>query len=253
MSSQVIPNMSATKETLPASNIILRQPTGSPIPHILLYVVQVVALASPSFHGRRFLFSNAIVILALLSMINPHFTNNVALAQPCTVGWSYYLSTLEKMLFSGAGGPEGTLWHRDRPPKEDLAFRGFGFQKLKWATALIVNTRGIRWNFQIKNVPKRGNTTKFKFVVSQAIAFVRFLFMTDLVCQLGIHLFYTAPDGQVGTLDSKYLTLCDRFWIWSFAKPVVFGATPYFMLNLQHITFSIAAVLLGLSKPEVGE
>ena len=245
-------NTSHPKDELKLTpNRALHIPSGSILPHILLWALQLVALTSPPFHGRRAFFSVAILSLAVLSQINPHFTNDIALAQPFTIGWSIYLSTLEKILFSPDPGPEASLWHVDKPAREALSYPALGLQKLRWAFVIMFNQRGVRWNFEVKNVPKAKKLSRRPFLASQTLNLVYYVLMADLVAQLGIRLLYTAPNGQVGSFNSKYLTLRHPDWRWSFVKALIFGATPYYICCMQYTMFSIPAVLLGLSKPEV--
>jgi len=232
-------------------NRALRSPTGSIITHLFLYAAQLLALTSPPFHGRRVLFSTSILALAMLSQVDPHFTNNIALAQPFTIGWSVYLSTLEKILFSAAPGPEANLWRIDKRAKEALSYPVFGLQKLKWALVIMINQRGVRWNFEVKNVPKARTLSRRSFLAFQALNLIYYSLMADLTVQLGIRLHYTAPNGQVGSLNSKYLTLRHPDWRWSFFKAFIFGATPYYMCCMQYTLISIPAVLLRFSRPEV--
>lgn len=146
--------------------------------------------------------------------------------------------------------PEGSLWHVDKPAREALSYPALGPQKLRWALVIMFNLRGVRWNFEVKNVPKVKPFSRRSFLVSQTLNLVYYVLMADLVVQLGIRLFYTAPNGQVGSLDSKYLTLRHAEWRWSFVRALVFGATPYYICCMQYTMFSIPAVALGLRKPE---
>ena len=239
------------EEIRPISNRTLHTPTGSIVPHLLLWAVQVVGLILPRFSGRRTLFSGAILALIFLSQVNPHFTNNIALAQPFTIGWSVYLSVLEKVLFSEQPGPEASFWHLDKRTREALFFPAFGLKKLRWALVVMFNLRGVRWNFEVKNIPKSKITTRSWFLIYQTLNLIYYILMADLMGQLGIRLFYTAPDGQVGSVNSKYLSLRHPDWRWSFVKTLVFGATPYYICSMQYAMFSIPAVLLNTSKPEV--
>ena len=238
-------------ELISAPNLDLHTPTGSIVPPLLLLASQLVALASPPFRGRRLLFSALIIGLIIISQLNPHFTNDIARAQPFTIGWSVYLSTLEKILFSAHPGPEASLWHVDKPPREALFYAGFGPQKLLWASVLLFNLRGVRWNFEVKNVPKARKTDKWSFLMTQSLNLVYYVLMTDLVVQLEIRMCYTAAGGQVGALNSKYVTLRHPEWHWSFFKALVFGTIPYYMCCMQYTMFSVPAVLLGLSQPLV--
>ena len=234
-----------------SANLQLHTPTGSIIPHVLLWAIQPLALASPPFRGRRILSVMTIIALAVSSQVHPHFTNDIALAQPFTISWSVYLATLEKILFAADTGPEASFWHIDKPAREAINYAAFSYQKLRWAIALMFNMRGIRWSHEVKNIQKASTSSRSRFLVTQVMAFLYYGLAADLVVQLGIRWFYTAPDGQVGDLNSKYLTLRHSDWRWSFAKAYIFGATPYFICCMQYTLFSILAVLLGLSKPEV--
>lgn len=238
---------------LSTPNLELREPTGSIVPHVLLCVVQLVALASPNFRGRRSFFVTAIIVLAIWSMIDPNFTNNTELARPFTLTWANYFSTLEKIMFAGANGPEGDLWHIDKPAQEALAYPAFGYRKLKWAIVIIINLRGIRWNYQVKNVPELKEKSKSAFLISKSVDLAYYMFMSDLFEHLGVRLFFTAPNGEVGALNSKFITLAHPDWRWGFIKILVLALTPYYLINMQYILYAIIAVALGISKPEVSK
>ncbi|MCJ1401071.1 hypothetical protein MMC11_004283 [Xylographa trunciseda] len=240
----------ASNSTLSLPNLELREPTGSITPHLLLWTVLVLALVAPRFTGRRALSAFSILSLLVFAEINPHFTNDVGTAQPFSIEWVNSLSTLEKILFAGPLGPEGSFWRIDRPAGEALSYPGFGLEKLKWALILLTNMRGIRWNYQVKNIPYQEKMSKWTFLRTMTINFLYYVLMADLFANLGIRFFYTAPNGQVGEMNSKYLTLGHPDWGWSFVKAFVFGAFPYYMLSMQYTMFSIFAVLFGLSKPE---
>lgn len=116
---------------------------------------------------------------------------------------------------------------------------------------LVFNQRGIRWNFQIKNVPASPKEPKSKFLARQALQFGKCMLIADLLFELTKRWMFTPNGAALGELNSKYLTLWHPDLRWSFAKALVFGATPYFMLSMQYAQFSFLAVFLGLSKPEV--
>lgn len=86
---------------------VLHIPTGSITPHILLWALQACCSNTAAF-PREALF--------LLRR-----TNDIALAQPFTIGWSIYLSTLEKIIFSPDPGPEASLWHENLLPSTATA------------------------------------------------------------------------------------------------------------------------------------
>ena len=215
--------------------------------------LQLLALAGPPLPYRRGILIVITLGLGAASLSRPHFTNIFGLAQPFSMLWSTYLASLEKLAMGA--GPEASFWRIDQPAREALAYPSFGLQKLQWALVLIFNMRGIRWNYQVKNVPAvskmavRGSRPCF--LAWQAAALAYYVFMADLLSQLGIHLFYMGPDGRVGAVNTKYLTLRSPNLCSSFTKALVFGATPYYIVQLQYTSFSILAVLLRMSKPEV--
>lgn len=229
----------------------LMAPSASIIPHVMLYVVQIIALVLPPSAARKYVFSGLIVGLAIHAHMHPHFTNDPGLAQPFTIGWSYYMATLAKLAFAGPAGPEDEFWRVDRPRAEALGYASIGWRKLRWALALVANQRGIRWSHQVKNVRPAYRGGRARFLVLQAWSLVKCLAVADVLFQLGARLFFTDRDGRTGTISSHDLTLRHADYRWSFAKALVFGATPYFMLSMQYSLLAFVAVLLGISKPEV--
>ena len=234
-------------------NDTFAEPKDSIIPHILLWVVQIVALSSPPFRGRRELFVTTIICLAIWNQTHPHFTNDPGRAQPFAIAWSFYMNTLQMLLFSTALGPEARHWRIDQPAREALAYTGFGFRKLRWAVSLMLNQRGVRWNFSVKNVHKVLAKSRARSLAFKAFEFVKYVIAADIVFQLGIRLFFTSPDGEIGAVNSKFVTLKHPDWRWRFVKCFVFGATPYFMVSMQYAQFAFISILLGLTKDEVRE
>ncbi|KAH8161848.1 hypothetical protein CIB48_g6409 [Xylaria polymorpha] len=224
----------------------LRVPSASIVPHIALYIIQIIALAFSPSPYRGLVFAAIIIALAIYAHIYPHFTNDVAIIQPFTIAWSYYLGTIAKLLFSGPGGPETRFWRIDRPKQEALTYRPFGWQKLRWAFSLIANQRGVRWNYEVKNVPPPETRDKVRFLALQAWKIVKYVLVADLLFSLNRRLF-----GFAGTFDDHHASLRHPSWFWSFAKALTFGATPYFMLSMQYAQLALVTVALGISRPEV--
>ena len=234
-------------------NTILREPTGSVAPHLILMTLQLLAMASSPFPLRRAIVFIATLILGITYMSHPHFTNNFALAQPFSMAWSTYLTNLEKL--AATAGPEASFWRVDKPAREAVTYSSFGLQKLRWSVVLVFNMRGIRWNYQVKKVPAASGRlitcSRLHFLGWQVVSLVYYIVMADLVSQLGIYFFYTAPGCRVGAVNSKYLTISSPYWSLSFIKALVFGATPYYIVQLQYTALSILFVSLGLNKPKV--
>jgi len=232
-------------------NTSFREPDSSILPHIAIYVVQVIFLVAPPFPARRSLFLLTLTSLAIYAQLHPHISNDPGTVQPFAISWSYYLATVEKVLFSIDGQPEKSFWRIDRPAREATAFVGFGLSKLRWALMLIFNQRGIRWNYEVKNIPQlRSSADKLPFILARAFDFVFYILSADIVFQLGSRILFVPSEGiAAGTIDSKYLTMRHTNPFWQFAKSLTFGSTPYFMVSAQYALLSIVAVALNLSQP----
>ncbi|GAW20411.1 hypothetical protein ANO14919_099170 [Xylariales sp. No.14919] len=137
------------------ANGTLKIPDSSIIPHLLLFLVQILALASPPYRGLRIGFIFIITILAVYCNLHRHFTNNFDLAQPASLAWSFYLPTIAKLCVSEGKNTESRFWRIDRQPAEAVGYAAFGAKKTWWALVLMFNQRGIRWSHQVKNIPQQ--------------------------------------------------------------------------------------------------
>ena len=246
------PSNGCTEQEAKTPNRQLSDTSGTVWPHIAVLISQIIALNVPNFHGRRTFFAFVIAGLAILAQFN-RFTNDLGTANLFALAWPHYLSTIEKLLFSGPGGPEQALWRLDKHPKEAQQFVPFGLEKLKWSIMLLLNLRGVDWSFQIKNIPVLGSRYRSRpiFLFAQTIEFMATVTMADLVAQATIKIIFTPPTGLVGSLNSKCITLRDSDLSWSFVKALIYGSGPYFFINMQYVFCSIIAVGLGLSAPKV--
>ncbi|KAL5364128.1 putative toxin biosynthesis protein [Aspergillus floccosus] len=231
-------------------NFVFTEADGSIVPHLLLFAVQMAALAAPAFPGRRSICCFAIVVLAITANLN-RFTDDPGLAQFFSLAWPHYLSVLEKLWFSASPAPERFFWRIDRPEQEGRLMRPFGFSKLVWAFVIWFNLRGIRWNYQVKNIPEGPPPTqgKWAFVRGRVIAFIRLLLMADVLSQLATTNFYTSPDGSVGAVNSRYLTTRHSSFACQVYRTASVGLIPYTFMNLQYVGGAILWVTLGISQP----
>ncbi|POS75434.1 hypothetical protein DHEL01_v206176 [Diaporthe helianthi] len=227
--------------------------------HVFSLISQLLLLSAPTFAFRR-----ALVVLCItIPFVAVHFVGPASDvpgdAQPFTLLWPIYLGTLDKVLCANGDGPEDSYWRKDRLAREARAFKAFGISKLKWAAAMMFNTRGVRWSFEVKNLPASRPMSKSSFLLRQAIQFAKMLLMSDLFLQLSTRLLWTPPEspgskasepGAVSWQDSKALTISHSDWRWSFLKVLVFAAGPYFFVKLQYVTASIVAVGLNMSQVE---
>ncbi|KAI1182832.1 membrane bound O-acyl transferase family-domain-containing protein [Nemania serpens] len=235
------------------SDVSLREPTGSISPHLLLLVVQVVALAGPRFRKRQQLACTLIVALAVACHMN-QFTQNLGLANLFALAWPHYLTTLINFAFASRDGPEDDIWPMDDAPHVAATFVAFSWRKVTWALSTMINLRGIRWNYEIPHLPKRVTAgqreSRIRFLLLQLVDLGWMILMADLLSRLGLELFFMNPATKSVYLNSKYLSLRSADTLWSITKTLVYGAGPYFFINAQYVFCSVLAVALGVGDPE---
>lgn len=219
--------------------------------HLCSLIAQLLFLSAPPFPFRRPLAVSTILSLAIASHLAGPVSQIPGDAQPFALLWPIYLGTLVKFLSAKDGSPENSFWRVDRPAREATAMIPFSFPKLKWSAALMFNTRGVRWNFEVAKLPRaeRPTVSRRAFLIQQVLVLLKMLFITDVLLQLSERLFWTPPMGSAWA-DSKHLTIRHPDWRWSFVKTLVFGCGPYFFVKLQYVAASIVAVGTGLSVPE---
>lgn len=214
--------------------------------HVSLLAFQLLALASPPFPGRRFFVVSVLIALAVASHFAKFDTDVPSDAQPFALLWPIYLGTLNEFLCASGDGPEDSYWRIDRPAREARSMIPWGFRKLKWAAALMFNTRGVRWNYEVDKVPPKPKVTRGRFLFGQVLQFCKILLVSDLLFQLTERFFWT-PRPE----SSKYLTVDHPDWSWSFIRVLTWACGPYFFVSLQYVVATIIAVGLGFSQPEV--
>lgn len=204
------------------------------LPHLLLPCANILALASPPFKGRGLLWSSLIAYLAYLTLVDD-YPVDTGVRYGLTNLWFFYLPTIEKLLFSQ---PEQAYWRLDRQKAEAASMR-FGFQKLKWATALWINPRGIGWNYQLKGVrPAKYSNSRWIFVSQQLF---RSLLYYIVLATMSI---YVVRYPYLGYRDSST-------WTRSLLTELIAGIFIAFGWQLQWTIASVAGVASGLSQPKV--
>jgi hypothetical protein len=237
-----------------SSNKLLHPVTGTIFPHLLLIGAQLFFVGGPRYLPyRRALATAAILALAVTAQFH-RFTHDPGLANFAALAWPHWLSAIVHILFASPGGPEADLWRTAHKPGEASAWPAFSLRKLKWALVLLLNLRGVRWSFQVKNLPKVAGLdrmTRRQFLQWRLAELGVVLLMADFVSQMAVRLFYTDVRGHVGELDSKIITIRDSRLAWGFIKAVAFGLGPYFFINMQYLMVSIVGVLIGVTQPAV--
>ena len=226
-------------------DIPMLKPTGSISLHILLVLLQVMALVAPRFQGRQAIFGTALVSLFLISRIKPHFSNDLGKVQPFVLNWAAWLSVLTKTITTGAAGPEAHFWRIDRPAREAMGMQAFSPTKIRWAIAMLLNMRGIRWNYEVKNLQHSQAELKSVFLLKQLRYLLYLLFMGDMASEIWRHFMFSPG------IDPKYLTVRSPSLVYRFAWTWLCGLLPYYLIQIQYVVCAIISVLIGLSVPEV--
>lgn len=213
---------------------------GSFLPHLVLPLIQILALALPPFRQRAVIFVPIIFLLVFLTWVNlfsPMIeTRVILLAQ-----WPWYLGTVEKLLLAR---PEEDYWRHNHKSREPLSLSWL--TKCKWAAALYCSPRGVGWNYQVKGVPHyRGPSSKAGFVLDQS-RWLAICFISIDALHLYSREYYFRPG-----VDPVDLTSYSRNWGRSCVNAVHGLLVPYFGLNLIYGQLAIVCVLLGFGSPKV--
>ena len=213
----------------------------SRLPHLLLPLIQLLALSLPPFKHRAHIFVPVITALVYATYTNL-FSDRIETRISLVISWPIFLATVEKLLFSR---PEHQYWRRDRAPAE-AASMPFGLAKLRWAAALLVNQRGIGWNYQVKGVPPaKPPQTKWQFLRCQLPEYVKYYVLCDM-----LHV-YTSRHYYSEGANMALLTTRANTWSRSFLNALLLGSKIYFPIQLAYTLGSILFVFLDLTQPKV--
>ncbi|KAI1863933.1 uncharacterized protein JN550_009212 [Neoarthrinium moseri] len=140
--------------------------------------------------------------------------------------------------------PEREYWRIDRPQHEAESM-SFGWRKLKWAAALWVNPRGIKWSQQIRGV-RRGDApvTRWHFVVYQLRRYLTFYFIVDAM------MVYTLRHFYYPGVDMATLTVRATSWSRSLYNSWHVLLSVIAQLQFQYLVCSGLTVAIGIYDPE---
>jgi len=213
----------------------VRPTLGNVLPHILLPLSMILGLASPPFRGRGVFWTTVIGYLVYRSLLD-EYPSDGQFRYVVAQSWFWYIPTIQKLLCSE---PEQDYWRLDKPQAE-AAHMSFGLEKLRWAVALLINPRGIGWNFQIKSVPhpEYRKEQKCRFLIRQTLRLLQGYFLVEAA------LLYLRTCKLPDLLDNMT-------WEKQIVIGLAFGGMVYGSWLLQWSTVSILGVVSGLSKPNV--
>ena len=148
-------------------------------------------------------------------------------------------------MFSGDQGPEHHFWRNDRPEHEAEFLAAFGPRKIMWAISMLINMRGVRWNYEVKNVHRLPKSSKTQYLMKQLGYLIYHLAMADIVTQVVYQMFL---QGELH--DAKSLSLRDGNTSQSFLARLCFGMTIYYMMQIIYGVCAMITVGLNISKKE---
>jgi hypothetical protein len=208
---------------------------GNVLPHVLLPIAMILGLASPPFRGRGVFWTTIIGYLVYRSLLD-EFPSDIQSRYAVFQSWFWYMPTIQKLLCSE---PEQAYWRLDKL-RAEATHMSFGFEKLRWAAALLVNPRGIGWNFQIRGVPLLDyrKEQKSNFLIRQTLRLFQGYLLTETA------LLYLRTCKFPDVLDN--ITYGKQIVIGLVSGILVYGSWLF-----QWSTVSILGVASGLSKPSV--
>lgn len=214
---------------------------GTHAVHILLPMVQIVALALPPFENRAWMFVPLIGTLACASASNLG-SYSAELRAALISQWPWYLGTIAHLMLAK---PEHEYWRLDKPEHEAEKM-SFGPQKLAWSAALWVNPRGINWSQQIRGI-RRGSapTTRWRFVFHQLQSYLLYYLIVDVMMVYTLRHFY-----HLG-VDVATVTVRADSWARSCYNSWHMLLQVIAQLQFQYLVCSMTTVALGIYEPKV--
>lgn len=217
------------------------------LPQILLPLSLLLSLALPPFKLRGPLCSTLILSLVYLTWTSP-FPPPTSSTQPryaLFAAWFFYVPTLHKLLCTV---PEESFWRIRRDEKgkvvsekEAMSMRACGWEKIKWALALLANPRGVGWNFEIKGLRRA------RFARNERAAFLR---------RQGLMLAMDYLLVEAGMAFVKSYSLAEVLERLGWGERVLVGVACGLVIKgsweAQWLFVSIVSVAVGISTPEVG-
>jgi len=252
------------------------------LPHILLFLVLILAYFPPPFRGRGALVCLLAALLDWLCTVST-WPPNVGDTRPMKYGiassWIFILPVIERILIHT---PEREFWrvddvqvvpagpnsntetpsdtptkHPPPPPREST------WQKLLWSISLYSTPRAVGWNFGSRRIntqreavreqrlsatyPTNGTAFKFpkaEFVMTKiARAFICYI-TWDLVMVANRRL-VIPPASEWWSLDRE--AMLRILWL-----EILMAITVYAGMTMQFDVAAAVGVGLGLNEPEVG-
>lgn len=155
------------------------------LPHVALPLALVLSLFCPPIRARASIFVTLIVLLDYACISSP-WPPNEGVTRPlrysATGSWFFVLPVVEKLLLHA---PEREFWRTDDPQgPSGTGPQELGWEKLRWAAALVATPRAVGWNFGGRRVDarreavrKRGHTKASFMAVRLFRAFVMYLLL----------------------------------------------------------------------------
>ena len=131
-------------------------------------------------------------------------------------------------------------YQRELQPVEQKPLSKMPFKdRLWWATSLSGNPRGIGWTHEPRHLPPRPSSTPSKFILSQLMWMVFYIFQFDIS-----NIFVRAnPCFATGGPS-----LAAFGWLWR-STSWLYVSLAYSTLSLLYIAYSIVSVAVGMSEP----
>ncbi|KIY70124.1 hypothetical protein CYLTODRAFT_392592 [Cylindrobasidium torrendii FP15055 ss-10] len=117
--------------------------------------------------------------------------------------------------------------------------------RLYWCACVKFSQRGIGWNYEVNNVPKRPTSTRRAFLLTQAVQLLLYFLLMD-ACRVALDAFPVlrthTGDWEVAMLSS---TLTVRV-----IRALICGCVVMSSIKLQYLILSIGSVAAHINEPK---
>ncbi|KAM7214785.1 hypothetical protein V8F06_009857, partial [Rhypophila decipiens] len=258
----------------------------SVLPHILLFIVLLLAFYPPPFRFRRFLICTLVALLDWRSTVSP-WPPNIDDTRPLKYGiassWIFVLPVVQTVLIHL---PEKDFWrldeeevvselredgtvvktHRPSPPRE------WSWNKLRWSVSLFATPRAVGWNFggrKINSQREEIRRARLAFsdtgggaackiddeMVKMKVQFPRAQFVVvklfrAFVCYLVWDLVAVANRRVITPRGEEWWSWEPEIMVKILWLEILMGITVYVGMNMQFDVAAAIGVGLRLNEPE---
>ncbi|KAF8993316.1 membrane bound O-acyl transferase family-domain-containing protein [Cyathus striatus] len=207
------------------------------IQFLLVVEITILALACRPSILRLILFSAALSIYGYI-VVTPHPNVEPDITHSIGIMGTSFLAAAFNFLFLESNVQETLKPNNQLKPASQLSF----LQRLKWATKLMFNLRGAKWNCAVPGLRYPTTSSRWIFIFSQVLWAGFYYLLGDIIGTFTRRMpVFQYPPTE--SLSAHGLT-------WQAVYVTLFWTSMCVLMNRVHVTASAILVAVGESDPE---